>query len=36
MNYEETKLRKALAICVGDDCDGCPLWCIVQTRSTNF
>ena len=26
MNYEETKLTEALAICAGDDCDGCPYY----------
>lgn len=26
MTYEETKLTEALAICVGDDCDGCPYY----------
>lgn len=30
MNYEETKLRKALAICVRDDCDGCPYYDVYQ------
>ena len=26
MNYEETKLTEALAICASDDCDGCPYY----------
>lgn len=26
MTYEETKLTEALAICGGDDCDGCPYY----------
>ena len=30
MNYEETKLMEALAICVGDDCDGCPYYDLDQ------